>query len=755
MEPVTPEPDPRVPPAVYAGVFFLTASGLILEIGLTRIFSATIWYHFAFVAVSAALLGWGLGGFAVHLARKRLAPSLAQAGTLCLLYALAIPAALLFMVRYPFERERLPFYFAASVMPFLLAGMALSVVFDVLRARTSRIYFADLLGAAAGALSATLLLSWLGGEATVLAAALGPAVAAACLRPGLLPASAAAVVAVVATISTGSGSEAIAIRGAPRKAMYRDLAASPQARIALTGWNAYSRIDAVTGLGPGQLARLYIDADAWTNVHRWDGRVESLVGLCGWYRALPYRLARPHETLIIGPGGGYDVLTALGCGSERVVTAELNPLMLGFARHFGAEAGNLYDHARVEAHLAEGRHFLERSGRRFDLILLGFVDSWASMASGGMSLSENYLYTVEAFRAYLDSLTDDGMLVIQRWDVDVPRLVANAVALLGPAAAARVAVVSQRQGNGSDPPQMTFMLRRRPFDEADAARIAEDAVRARPLIVPGGFAESRYAALLAGRVSLQAFDAGSAERTGPVFDDSPFFFAREKPWGVPSVMVDGFRTILAPVLGLSALLALAGKPKGARAAPYAASLVYFGSLGLGFIAVELALLQQLTLLLGHPIYTLSLLLVSLLAACGVGSYASPRAPLRSACLAAAVLAVVYALGLSRLVPELLGLSFPARVGIAVALILPLGFVMGVPFPGGLRRSGRGGGFPAPPFYWGLNGIFSVVGSIGTMLLAVSFGFRAAMAAGAACYLIAGAAARFAGEETPAPTPATR
>jgi predicted membrane-bound spermidine synthase len=728
----------RLSPSVYAGVFLLTASGLWLEVGLTRIFSATIWYHFAFVAVSAALLGWGLGGFAVHLSRGRLRSSPRLAGVLSLLYAVSIPAALFFMVRFPFERERLASYFAASVVPFLLAGMALSVVFDVHRERSGRVYFADLLGASAGALLATPLLSWLGGEAAVVAAALAPAAAAACLWTRLIPVSLAAGMAVIAIIGTAAGRDAIAIRGASSKAMYRDLAAAPGSRISLTGWNAYSRIDAVTGLGADPLARLYIDADAWTNVHRWDGNVETLRGLCGWYRALPYRLARPRVTLIIGPGGGYDVLTALGCGSERVVTAELNPLMLRFVRHFGPAAGDLYDHAQVEAHLAEGRHFLERSDRRFDTILLGFVDSWASVASGGLSLSENYLYTVEAFESYLESLTDDGMLVIQRWDVDVPRLVANAVVLLGPAAAEHVAVVSQSEGIGQDPPQMTFMLKRRPFSEAEAAQIAENGARARLVIAPRRFAEPPYDALLSGRKSLEQYAADSAERTDPVFDDSPFFFARQKPWGVPRVMVDGFRTILAPVLGLCALLALLGKPKGARAGPYVRSLAYFGSLGLGFIAVELALLQQLTLLLGHPIYTLSLLLASLLAAGGAGSYASARTSLRAACLAAAGLALVYAFALPRSLPSLLGLPLVARAAIAVALIAPLGFVMGIPFPGGLRSTGRGS-LPAPPFYWGLNGVFSVIGSIGTMLLAVSLGFRAVMAAGSVCYLIACAA----------------
>jgi predicted membrane-bound spermidine synthase len=720
-------------------VFLLAASGLVLEVGLTRIFSATIWYHYAFVAVSAALCGWGLGGFAVHLLRPRLPPSLRLAAVLSLLNAVAIPAALVFLVRYPFERERLPSYFAASVLPFLLGGMALAVILDLQRARAGRVYFADLLGASAGALAATLLLSWLGGEAAVWVAALGPAAAAACFWRRLLPVSLAAGVAAIVAVAAGSAAGPVSIQGAWRKGMYRHLAAAPEARIARTGWNAYSRIDAVTGLGPDQLARLYIDADAWTNVHRWDGKVETLHGLCRWYRGLPFRVAQPEETLIIGPGGGYDVLTALGCGSHRVVTAELNPLMLRFVRGFGAEAGDLYDHPQVEAHLAEGRHFLARSERRFDLILLGFVDSWASMASGGLSLSENYLYTVEAFAAYSEHLTDAGMLAILRWESDVPRLVANAVALLGPAAAAqRVAVVTQRQANPGEPPQMTFMLKRQPFNAAETAAFAEPQAGVRPVIVPGRIAEAPYDGLLAGRRSLEEFAAEAEARVGPVFDDSPFFFAREKPWGLPPAMLDSLRVILAPMLGLCAGFVLFAKPKRAHAGRYAASLVYFGMLGLGFIALELALLQQLTLLLGHPIYTLSLLLLTLLAACGAGSYASARASLRLACTAAAGLGIGYAVALPVLVPALLGLPQAVRVGVAIALIAPLGFAMGIPFPGGLRHTGRGA-FPAPPFYWGLNGILSVVGSIATVFVAVNLGFRAVMAAASACYLVAAAA----------------
>ncbi len=163
-------------------------------------------------------------------------------------------------------------------------------------------------------------------------------------------------------------------------------------------------------------------------------------------------------------------------------------------------------------------------------------------------------------------------------------------------------------------------------------------------------------------------------------------------------------------------------------------------LGIGFIAVELSLLQHLTLLLGHPIFTLSILLFTLLAAGGFGSALGGQPALHRVCLAVAGLAALYALALPRLVPVLLQLPLAARIAIAIVLVAPLGFLMGMPFPRALQRTGQGA-FPAPPFYWGLNGIFSVVGSMATMGAAVVFGFTWAMLGGAAFYLIAALASR--------------
>ncbi len=159
-------------------IFLITLSGLVLEVGLTRIYSASIWYHFAFVAISVALLGWGLGGFTVHLLKQRVRLSMDAAALVTLLYAGAIPLCLWLLARFPFEMERLPLYFLAPLLPFFLAGMALSIVFDLQRAVAGSLYFADLVGAAVGAVLVTVLLHALGGEAALLAAAIAPAIAA-------------------------------------------------------------------------------------------------------------------------------------------------------------------------------------------------------------------------------------------------------------------------------------------------------------------------------------------------------------------------------------------------------------------------------------------------------------------------------------------------------------------------------------------------------------------------------------------------
>ncbi|HEV7747374.1 MAG TPA: hypothetical protein VGO56_20420 [Pyrinomonadaceae bacterium] len=745
-------------------VFLITLSGLVLEVGLTRIYSASIWYHFAFVAISVALLGWGLGGFAVQLLKRMWGLSMGTAALLTLLYAGAIPLCLWVLVRFPFELQRLPLYFLAPLLPFFLAGMALSMVFDIHRAEAGSLYFADLVGAALGAVLVTLLLYAFGGEAALLTAAIAPAVAALLLsltkesteavdlgskgartflRTVRLVAMATIVLTAYAVFSAVKHGTFRVVPGTT-KAMRNQMDANPAAHIAQTGWNAYSRIDAVEGVAARHVARLYIDSDAWTSIYEWDGRLESARDLRDSYRALPFRLTPNAETLVIGPGGGADVVAALSSGSRKVTAVELNPLMLKFVRNYGARAGNLYDRPDVEAIQSEGRNFISRSNRKFDIIFLGFVDSWASVASGGLSLSENYLYTSEAFRAYYDHLSDNGILVILRWETDIPRLVSNSVATLGhEAAGQRIVTLLEAQSAPNEPKQMLFMLRKRPFTTAETTEISEKWTQAKPVILPGGPAPALIGDVLAGRKTLAQYEAESPRFVGPVWDDSPFYFAIERPFRMPAAIAEPLlKWLLAPSVAMLAVFALFGRPRRTAIGPYAGSLVYFSALGFGFIAVELALLQNLTLLVGHPIFTLSVLLFTLLAMGGIGSGLSARVSMRTACLAVAVIGAIEAVALPKLVPMLLPLPLWGRIGIAMLFIAPLGLAMGVPFPRGLRETGAGS-LPSPPFYWGLNGIMSVVGSVTTVFVALTLGFRAAMLMGSACYVLAALASRVA------------
>ncbi|PWT94075.1 MAG: hypothetical protein C5B55_03280, partial [Blastocatellia bacterium] len=487
-----------------------------------------------------------------------------------------------------------------------------------------------------------------------------------------------------------------------------------------------------------ELARLFIDSDAWTGIREWDGRIESARDLRDSYRALPFRLLPNAETLIIGPGGGPDVVAALASGGRKVTAVEMNPLMLKFVRHYGARAANLYDRPDVETIQSEGRNFISRTDRKFDVILLGFVDSWASVASGGLSLSENYLYTAEAFRAYYDHLKDDGLLVILRWDSDVPRLVSNSVSNLGPEAAAqRIVTLIEKQAkpNPNQPPQMLFMLRKRPFTPSELTEIKDKWTQAQPLIMPGGPNPPLIGEVLAGKITLAQYEQQSPRFVGPVKDDSPFYFAIERPYGMPSAIADSLlRWLLGPSIVMLLILAGLGWNGQSKVGPYAGSLIYFAALGFGFIAIELALLQNLILLVGHPIFTLSVLLFTLLAMGGIGSAISRRVPMWVACVAVATIGSIEALALPRLVPALLWLPLWARIICAMVLIAPLGLVMGMPFPSGLRRTGTS--LPEPPFYWGLNGVMSVIGSIATVFVALMSGFQAAMLMGCACYVLA-------------------
>lgn len=749
----------RASRGVLAAVGLLAASGLMFELTLTRIFSATIWYHYAFVAISVALLGWGLGGLAVYLLR------LGQRGDrvpvllviLSLLLAVTLPTFLYAILQLPFTPERLNSYFAVGLLPFLAGGATLSLLFDAYGADSNRLYFADLLGAAAGTLVVPLTIGKLGAETSVLATAVLPAAAAVLLsrrmRTGGLRAwtaiSCVALAGAAALAVWNYRTQTLTIRNAPEKALYKLLQQHPQAYIDSDRWNAYSRITSVANFDNYHVRRLFIDSDAETSVLRWDGSPSNPADAKGWFRAIPFRLAERPEVLVIGPGGGADVVMAIAAGSPRVTAVEMNPLIVDCVRGLGAEAGNLYDHPSVRLIMSEGRNFVERTGERFDAITLGFVDSWASVASGGLSLTENYLYTRNALAAYHEKLTDRGTLAIIRWPMDVRRLVANSVDFLSERGMTieeigrHLLAVSARTPAGDEPVETVFMLTKSPMTAETVDRLLAGHEKAHVFWAPFRPSQEPYASLFAGRISFAQYTDSFREMATPVHDDRPFYFATEKKYrGIPEFMVYLFRLPLIAVVGLTLLVLTASRRLGFRA-PGPRTIAYFGALGAGFIVCEVALMQRLILLLGHPIYSLVVILFTLLLAGGLGSLFARRfeaerirAALGFILPAVVGMIVAAAFVLPSIVRVAMPLGLHERIAIAGLLTFPFGFLMGMPFPLGLRRLSQDPAGAPASVLWGINGVASVVGSIGGVALAVLGGFTSVFLLAASCYAVA-------------------
>ena len=749
---------------VMVAVLLLSASGLMFELTLTRIFSATIWYHFTFVAISVALFGWGLGGFLVYLfglARyeKQVKPILI---VFSLLLAVALPVFLYGVLQFQFTPERLNTYFLLSLMPFLAGGATLSLTFESHGKDSNRLYFADLVGAALGTLLVPIVIWLLGAETAVLATAILPATAAVLLALSLPGKTARGwvigagvfVVGAVGLTGWNLATDTLTVRDAPKKALYKLLAKHPgKAEIHSDRWNAYSRITSVTGFDDeNYLARIFIDSDAETSILHWDGTPDDPPGASEWFRAFPYRLVDEPEVLVIGPGGGTDVVTAIASGSTSVTAVEMNKLIVDCVRDFGEQAGNIYDdHPKVNLVLSEGRNFVERADRRFDRIVLGWVDSWASVASGGLALTENYLYTQDALEAYYDHLSDRGALAIIRWPDDVRRLVANTVSFLLEREMSieeigrHILAVSLRKPGTEElsTVETVFMLTRWEMTEADVDALLAGHDEAFIWHAPFKPSQSPYAELFAGKMSFEEYtDSFDMKMATPVTDDHPFYFAIDKPAGIPSFPVRLLKLPVIAVIGFTVLLLVAAYLLHFRA-PDGRAIVYFSGLGVGFIITEVALMQRLILLLGHPLYSLVVILFTLLLAGGVGSLFARRfAPhdIRKALgwilPLVVILVVVGALALPIVVRGALPLGFAARVLVVGVLVFPYGFLMGMPFPLGLRQSAQNPRGAPVSSLWGINGVASVVGSIGGVILALVAGFTWVFFAGAACYAVA-------------------
>jgi spermidine synthase len=745
-----------------------------------------MFYHFAFLAISIALFGLSASGVFVYVTRERLAKASTQ-DLLCagaMLHAVTTLAALWLLVRIPLRLSYsfdslmglLAIYLLAA-LPFFTGGAVLSLAFSRLTARINMLYGADLLGAAAGCLALVPLLNQLGAPGVVISAASLSIIAAVCFAP----AGRRRWFAYAGVLLAGVPAALQVSNYAPFDVVYtKGTAGAP---LLFSKWNSFSRVavysvpQADPTLSPkftGQMVpsvRMDIDASAATPILR----VVNIPGGAAYLRqdvaAIAYRLAENPQgfsALVIGPGGGRDVLAALLFGARRVDGVEINPIIVNdvMLGRFRAYSGGIYADPRVSIHVEDGRSFVRRSPSRYDVIQASLVDTWAATAAGAYTLTENSLYTTEAFGDYLDHLTDNGMLTITRWVFDAMRLVTlaqEACARRGLDPAKHLAIINVRN-------IIVLILKKSPFTEADVRRLqrAADDLGVIPLYAPGahqakaaepeemlraGTSITDYRGLILAPDRAR-FLAGYPFDIAATTDDRPFFFHTTRlrdqfgsALGFSMLFANGLSALLM-LFGISAALValfiigplLIGAERPRRG--WGPWLAYFGALGAGFMLLEVALLQRLVLLLGHPVYSLTVTLFSLLLGTGLGSLLSRRIAIERVrsltvrvLLAVVIATVLAALLVARVVDWAIPWPLAARMALAGAILIPMGVLLGFGLPGGMRLVDR----VRPEIVawaWGMNGALSVVGATLAIFIAMNWGFTVTFFSAALVYLLA-------------------
>ncbi|MDZ7645574.1 MAG: protein-L-isoaspartate(D-aspartate) O-methyltransferase [Woeseiaceae bacterium] len=748
----------------------------------------------------------------VHRARPALAgAALEPAFSVCaLLTSVTIVGSYIVGQRVPFNAleivwdpgqfVNLTFVYLIFFVPFFFAACCIGLAFTCRGRAISRIYFVDLFGAGLGALLIIALLFPLPPQDAlrVLAAlALAAAMLTGWRVTRRLP-LAVAQLAWLALLAFGPPADWLALKMSDYKGLPQALTVVDSRALAVRSspLGLLTVVESPTvpirhapGLSfrtkhvpPEQLA-VFTDGGSMSAITRYDGNPASVGYLGDMTAAAPFTLHESPDVLVLGAGGGSDVLLSLYHGAARVDAVELNPQMTELvASDFADFAGHLYADPRVNMHTAEARGYVASTERRYDIIHIGLLDAFGASGTGVNALNETYLYTVEALREYIAHLEPGGLLAITRWLKLPPRdnlkLAATAIEALRGEGVAQPgdALAMLRSWNTS-----TLIVRNGAFPDAETEALREFA-RTRsfdmawypsmPADAANRFNQLERPWLYEGIRALLGPQSGDyLERykfhVAPATDDRPYFFHFFKWSALPEVMslraqggagliewgylvlvatlaqatVAGLALIVLPLLGIR------------RDWPPGAGLRfggYFLLLGLAFLFVEIAFIQKFILFLSHPLYSVAVVLAGFLVFAGLGSAASVRvcdwlavrlrSPLFAVVAGIALLALVYITLLPPLFDRFIGLPDLARVAISLVLIAPLAFLMGIPFPAGLSRvAGEAPAFV--PWAWGVNGFASVISAALATLLAIEFGFVAVIVAALLLYAAAAAILR--------------
>lgn len=816
-----------------AGCALASFGSLLLELALTRLFSVVLYYHFAFLAISLAMLGLGAGGVFSYLRRDWMARWNLRtlASVICALNVVAVLFSLWVALHTPVllllelnNILRLSGIYIAAGIPFVFTGVLFSLVFAREAKHITLLYSADLTGGAFACLAVVPLLNTLGGPNAVVCAALAMALAAGIWADSkvLRKVSIAMVVLLMALIAANHSQRLVDVvyaKGSSDGYLFDEFAR----------WNAISRVEVQSRDGHDKWAE--IDADAATllvNADPQDPKAISYVKKWAPTSAMVSLLRPAGKYAVIGPGGGIDILGAVVGGSPDVTGIEINPLIADtiVRGHYADYTHHLYQLPRVHIRVSEGRSWIRGSQEKYDVIQMTLVDTWASTSAGAFALSENNLYTVEAFREYFDHLKSDGLLAITRWEFPQPRealrVVSEAIEMLrrsGIEDVRRYFIIIANGQLDEIGRQVTVLTKKTAFtidEERTVLKQVQSSPRLYPLYTPnvygrpdknsncgasvpagtdGNCIEQVLAQLVETRVlppettepfqqlinlpGREIVDGVDANPRGkfihdypfeitPVTDNAPFFFFTFKTsrvWhtllansGEASVdwknnlglVVLGAVLVISIVTVCGFLVVPLALHKTAHK-PRITPVLYFVAVGLGFIVVEIALIQRFVLFLGHPTYAMTVVVFLMLLSGGAGSFASRywlKETLRVRAVLGAIVGLVtlYALVLHTVLGALVALPFPDKVALSVMLLAPLGFLMGMPFPAGLQEiAGQDGAFSKEStatenhtieWAWAMNAASGVLGSVLAILIALNFGLDATLGCAAGTYLAA-------------------
>lgn len=781
--------------AYILGQLLSSMAALAFEIILTRIFSLSQWYHFAFMAISVALLGYGLSGTLLTvspLCRRLPLPWLAGG------QAVAMLAGYLVANHIPFDAYRiawepvqvlyLTMYYLSLSVPFVFAGLISARLLSRSDLPTGPIYGANLLGSGLGCPLSLALLPTLAGEGSPIATSALAALSA---------------MAFVLAERTGATRRTIALFGfalltgllgylavnppaywAIRLSPYKGLSQAQLrtgAELVYQRWNAFSRVDVVRASGirsapgmslsygkalPGQWG-LFVDGDNLSPIQS-PADADSLAFLDYVPEAVLFRLRPRARMLIIEPAAGQPILAARLAGAEHIVVTVSNPLIVDAVNALVPEADNPFQGANVRVIFAGGRSVMaQEAGGLYDIVQLPLTDEYRPLRSGAFSLSENYQLTVEAIHGYLQQLAPGGLLALTRWFQVPPAeslragaLVVEALSALGVDDPTHYVIVIRSWST------CLILVRREPFsaEEIETIRqfchqrqfdlVAYPGITPAEMNVYNQLAEPEHdqiwQELLTTKNRREFYRRYPFDITPPT-DDRPFFYHFFKWAQTPEILRTLGMTwqpfggsgyfVLVALLALTLIVGIAlivlplmvTSGLGSLAGLRIRTLLTFALLGLAFMAVEIPLLQQFILFLDQPTYAFAAVLFALMVFSGIGSLLSARMPARLVATGAAGMTLILAWGAPALIHAMLGSPTWLRAGITVLGLAPAGLLMGLPFPRALS-AWRQKAAGAIPWAWAINGVASVVGSVLATMMALSWGFRAVLLAGSLAYV---------------------